>query len=66
MCRNPIEFWREILWLDSHGQNSAVAADVPEYLTEYEIDFKFAVGTFYQTQLRLLNGPPNGSHDLSE
>jgi hypothetical protein len=48
-----------------HVVGVILRADVPEYLTEYEIDFKFAVGTFYQTQLRLLSGHAN-AHDLCE
>jgi hypothetical protein len=27
--------------------------DLPEQMTEYEIDFQFVVATFYQSQLRL-------------
>ncbi len=27
--------------------------DLPEHLTEYEVDFKFVVTTFYQSQLPL-------------
>ena len=27
--------------------------DLPEDLTEYEIDFKFTIATFYQRQLKL-------------
>jgi hypothetical protein len=34
---------------------------LPEYLTEYEVDFTFLVGNFYQTQLRLAEGHPQAS-----
>ena len=27
--------------------------DLPEHFTEYEIDFKFVVATFYESQLKL-------------
>jgi hypothetical protein len=36
--------------------------DLPEHLTEYEVDFKFVVATFYQSQLRL-SGPPPSEQD---
>jgi hypothetical protein len=32
--------------------------DLPEHLTEYEVDFKFVIATFYQSQLRLAKAPP--------
>ena len=31
--------------------------DLPEQFTEYEIDFKFVVATFYEIQLRLAGSP---------
>jgi hypothetical protein len=31
--------------------------DLPEGFTEYEIDFKFVVATFYENQLRLAETP---------
>ena len=31
--------------------------ELPEQFTEYEIDFKFVVATFYEIQLRLAGSP---------
>jgi hypothetical protein len=35
--------------------------DLPDHLNEYEVDFQFAVATFYQSQLRLAEHPPTPS-----
>ena len=38
--------------------------ELPDYLTEYEVDFKFIVATFYQTQLRLVATDEDSSQSL--
>jgi hypothetical protein len=35
--------------------------ELPDYLTEYEVDFKFIVATFYETQLRLVTNDEDSS-----
>jgi hypothetical protein len=32
-------------------------ADLPAYLTEYDVDFGFTILTFYESQLRLRESP---------
>jgi hypothetical protein len=32
--------------------------DLPEYLTEYAVDFGFVVANYHQSQLRLAEEPP--------
>jgi hypothetical protein len=36
--------------------------DLPKGFTEYEIDFKFVVATFYESQLRLAEGKSGPNH----
>ena len=31
--------------------------ELPEHLTEYEVNFHFVIATFYETQLRLAQSP---------
>jgi len=38
--------------------------ELPEHLTEYEVNFGFAVVTFYQSQLRPAQEDPPSRYDL--
>jgi len=35
--------------------------DLPEHFTEYEIDFKFVIATFFESQLKLSQGGDGSS-----